>query len=144
MGEIQIGEYVRTKKGHICKLIKINESIVIVGHGMQEIKLYAKFSNSHSIYADNYQELHEKINKDIVKHSKNIIDLIEVGDIIQFNDEKYEVIYDKSYNKLGILIPNKDYLAIRHISLEYIFQQNTEVKILTKEQYRKYCCKLEV
>lgn len=129
MEEIKAGEYVRTNRGNIDKVI---------------IDYNGRCNNSNcnrkhiSCKYDYYNE------EDITKHSFNIIDLIEVGDIIQFNDEKYEVIYDKSYNKLGILIPNKDYLAIRHISLEYIFQQNTEVKILTKEQYKKYCCKLEV
>lgn len=80
--------------------------------------------------------------KDVIKHSKNIIDLIEVGDIIELDEEKYQVIYDESYNKLGILIPNKECLAIRHTSLEYIFQKNLKVKILTHEQYEKNCYKI--
>ena len=62
-------------------------------------------------------------------------------------DRKYSswiiVIYDESYDKLGILIPNKNYLAVRHTSLEFIFQQNKNVKILTKEQYQSNCYTVE-
>lgn len=130
MGKIQVGEYVRINESFIGKI-----GIARVTSVDDKYVVYIMFNTDFPVTVPK---------ETIKKHSKNIIDLIEVGDIIQFNDEKYEVIYDKSYNKLGILIPNKDYLAIRHISLEYIFQQNTEVKILTKEQYRKYCCKLEV
>lgn len=75
--------------------------------------------------------------KDIVKHSKNIIDLIEVGDIIEINNEKYEVIYDERLNKLGVLIPNRDYLGIRHSALEHIFEKYENITILTKEQYQQ-------
>ena len=86
-----------------------------------------------------YNDLYSE---DIVKHSKDIIDLIEVGDIVELDGEKYQVIYDKSYNKLGILIPNKNYLAIRHTSLEYIFQKNKKVTILTHEQYENNCYRI--
>ena len=68
------------------------------------------------------------------KHSNNIIDLIEVGDILEINNEKYEVIYDESYEKLGILIPSKKELSIRHSSLEYVFKKY-KVSIVTKEQF---------
>ena len=77
------------------------------------------------------------------KHSDNIIDLIEVGDILEINNEKYEVIYDESYEKLGILIPSKKELSIRHSSLEYVFKKY-KVSIVTKEQFESMSYKLEV
>lgn len=77
------------------------------------------------------------------KHSNNIIDLIEVGDILEINNEKYEVIYDESYEKLGILIPSKKELSIRHSSLEYVFKKY-KVSIVTKEQFESMSYKLEV
>lgn len=103
--KIEVGEYVRTRAGHFYKITRINENGLIYWNKIQ--------------CGWNIEQL-----KDIVvKHSKNIIDLIEVKDVIEINTEKYEVIYDKSYGKLEILIPNKEQLAIRHCSLEYIFSK---------------------
>lgn len=112
--EIECGEYGRTNKGKIFIFAWLENSDgkrytdkVLLGNGkIFENKFY---------YFDDGEE--------IVKHSKNIIELIEVKDVIEINTEKYEVIYDKSYGKLGILIPNKEQLAIRHCSLEYIFSK---------------------
>lgn len=77
------------------------------------------------------------------KASHNIIDLIEVGDILEINGEKYEVIYDESYEKLGILIPSRKELSIRHSALEYVFKKY-EVAIVTKEQFGYVSYKIEV
>ena len=99
--EISVGDYVRSKNGSIGKVTKIEDDKYLY-----ENKVLITFIGN------------------VIKHSKNIIELIEEGDIIEFNGEKYQVIYDESYNKLGILIPNKNYLAIRHSSLEFVFEQN--------------------
>lgn len=79
---------------------------------------------------------------DVIKASYNIIDLIEVGDVIEINNEKYEVIYDTSYAKLGLLIPNREHLSIRHCSLEYIVsnlgrKEFGNINIVTKEQFEE-------
>ena len=73
----------------------------------------------------------------------NIIDLIEEGDILEINGEKYEVIYDESYEKLGILIPSRKELSIRHSALEYVFKKY-EVAIVTKEQFEQMSYKIGV
>ena len=57
--------------------------------------------------------------------------------------EKYEVIYDESLDKLGVLIPNRNYLGIRHSALEHIFKKYENISILTKEQYMKNCYLVE-
>lgn len=110
MEEIQVGEFVRTKIGYIIKLIKIDKCIITVGHGMQEIKLYAKFSNSHVINANNYQELYKEINKYIIKHSENIMDLIEVRDILKvyIRDDKKYTMYVPIENQKQLDIIKKD------------------------------------
>lgn len=77
--------------------------------------------------------------RDIVNHSKAPKDLVQAGDILKIDENKYEVIYDESFNKLGILIPNRNKLAIRHSSLEFIFQECKNIEILTKEQYKQNC-----
>ena len=118
--EIEVGEYVRSKIGSIGKVTKIEE----------------------------YKFLYENRTLitwvgNVIKHSKNIIDLIEVGDIIKINKGKYEVIYDESLDKLGVLIPNRDCLEIRHSSLEHIFTKYEDITILTKEQYMQNCYTVE-
>lgn len=111
--KLEVGMYVRTKTGEIHKIKTVETR-------------YIEFENGFGVPI----ELKEYIKK----HSKNIIDLIEVGDILEINNEKYEVIYDESYEKLGILIPSKKELSIRHSSLEYVFKKY-KVSIVTKEQF---------
>lgn len=130
MNDIEIGDYVRTRRG-IGKVLEIKTV---------QPKLYGKYDVAYLIDVCPRMYISEST---FIKHSKNIIDLIEVGDIIEFNGEKYQVIYDESYNKLGILIPNKNYLAIKHSSLEFVFEQNKYVTILTKEQYMQNCYTVE-
>ena len=86
--KIEVGEYVRTKKGNITKLIKLGNHCVTVGHGIQEFQSYCRFKNSHYINANNNEELCKKINKYITKHSKNIIDLIEVRRLCKWLSSK--------------------------------------------------------
>lgn len=120
--EIKENEFIRTKTGKIDKVINNN------------------------YYMSQYIECEKRIveKEYIVKHSFNIIDLIEVGDIIEINKEKYEVIYDESLDKLGVLIPNRDCLGIRHSALEHIFMKYEDITILTKEQYQSNCYTVEV
>lgn len=119
---IEAREYIRTGKGYIFHNLSSRQ--------ISGLKLLNKQYGS------------------IIKYSKNIIDLIETGDILEINNEKYEVIYDKSYEKLGILISNRHQLAVRHCSIEYIFSKNgieefKNVSILTHEQYNQNCYRLE-
>lgn len=64
MEEIEVGEYVRTVDGNIGKIEQINKEP----------------TDDNVIYAvtDNWVGM----NEEIVKHSKNIIDLIELGDYV--------------------------------------------------------------
>ena len=125
--EIKENEFVRTDNG-IFKVTKIDG-------------LYIYLDKQ---YFDNqYQTMRDVTFKErIVKHSFNIIDLIELRDIIEINNEKYEVIFDKSMDKLGVLIPNRNYLEIRHSALEYIFEKYKDIRILTHEQYERNCYKI--
>ena len=75
MEEIEIGEYVRTKDGRIAQIKSIDyeagiyrfdRTIYINDFGMKEDVLYNN----------------EMFKKLIVKHSKQLIDLIEVGDVV--------------------------------------------------------------
>lgn len=120
MSEIKVGEYVRTKKGFIGKLIEID-------------------LNNNAYYLDCGQCV-SPIN--IVNHSKKRIDLIKVGDIIQLNGEeglKYEVLkisYTKSKGKhIHIINP------FRTEGGKDIFIEDIK-SIVTKEQFEKVMYKV--
>ena len=104
--EIEVGEYVRTNYGRICKVIN-NDYFM---------PRYLECENEMLIDRTN-----------IVKHSKNIIDLIEVGDYI--NGQKVYKITSACIYCVGKAVQNK-------------FTINIET-ILTKEQYERNCYKVE-
>lgn len=121
--EIEVGEYVRTKIGVIGKVIKALRNRVFLdclGYAVQK--------------------------KDIVKHSKQLIDLIEVGDIVNGmkvldikkivkDIEPFKTIYSKE--KISICV------FISEAGAYYIDIRDTDIKtILTKEQYLANCYKV--
>ena len=134
--KIKVGEYVRTKDGVIFKILTKDKSdFGNHYYGITDNENYSNYTYG--------KGSHNDIKNKILKHSFNIIDLIEVGDIIEINNEKYEVIFDKSMDKLGVLIPNRDYLEIRHSALEHIFNEYKDIRIITKEQYERDCYTVE-
>lgn len=81
MEEIKVGEYVRTKNKGIQKIAYLRPNATV--------NKYAYFIG----YDDDGDRLNGILKTtDIIKHSGNIIDLIEVGDILKLkNGEKWEV-----------------------------------------------------
>lgn len=78
MGEIKVGDYIRTNRGHIGRLKRI------------ELDQYDTFLKWY-IYDEKLFEINivkeTYINKPyIVKHSPNIIDLLEVKDVIKYQE----------------------------------------------------------
>lgn len=69
--EIRKGEYVRTKKGNIGKVLDITTCT-----GQKRKKYLIKWNIVKAYYITGTT---------IVKHSPNIIDLIEVGDLIKYD-----------------------------------------------------------
>lgn len=130
--KLEVGQFVRfkDKRGieYIRKITSVNTTY--------PNKLYA------GIYIDKETNNSNGVSlKNIIKARFNITDLIKVGDILEINGEKYEVIYDESYEKLGILIPSRKELSIRHSALEYVFKKY-EVAIVTKEQFEQTAYKV--
>lgn len=120
---IEVNEYVRTKDGIIDKVI---------------IEYDGKCNNSNC----NEKHISCKYNyyneKDIVKHSKQLIDLIEVKDVI-----KYRI------NNISTTLETKGYVeGIVDISDEEMLQKIKSDKnyhileILTKESYMANCYKV--
>lgn len=109
--KIEVGEYVRIKeKGIIGKIEQIGVSLFWLEDG-------SAFNIKEKLY----------------KHSKNIIDLIEVGDLVEV---------PKAYGEKGTILYHmidKQYTEsfTRNLKVEYI------KTILTKEQYSQNCFRLE-
>lgn len=117
---IEINEYVRTDKGYIFKIDEEKKNLQIANF------LDAEYGK-------------------IVKHSEHLIDLIEVGDIVN----GYRVlaiedsIYENSKRTLIYKIERENYERWIYIQ-EYngrICTQDDIVEILTKEQYQANCYK---
>lgn len=115
MEKLEVGEYVRTKDGKIVKII-----------GMDEI-LISYETEENPGYNDLYGE-------DILKHSKDIIDLIQVGDIIEVHfpvRNKIRKIYVDEYFENSMV-------------LNGITSKNLILKtILTKEMFEANCYKVK-
>lgn len=122
--DIEVNEYVRTIEGKIGKIIK-----------------YENF------------EYHIKIDKDevwkcsedfIVKHSKQLIDLIEVGDIV--NKELVIGIIDITNDKEEIigkkLITQYRSAQFTGLDIKHYIYANDIKTILTKEQFEANCYKV--
>ena len=119
MEEIEIGEYVRTKDGHIAKYVEKIARDEDVTDGM----LFDNF-----IYEKHNNMRYDFLKKIIVKHSKQLIDLIEAGDIV--NGKIIHKI-DKGLNYC--------YLYYDNCKTFVDYQIKT---ILTKEQYENDCYKV--
>ena len=106
--DIEIGDYVRSKNGSIGKVTKIEDDKYLY-----ENKELITFIGN------------------VVKHSKNIIDLIEVGDLLFINDFAY-------YNFIHI------YDETMLEALKEDVKKNVKIKqILTHEQYMQNCYTVE-
>lgn len=122
--EICIGEYVRTKDGYIFKILtKENTNYGCCG-------ITDSNNTKYTTYTYNKRSFNDIKNK-IVKHSKNIIDLIEVGDIVHTRDVLNEDI---------VYIWSEEYLK----ALKEDLKNGIElVDILTKERYQANCYTVE-
>lgn len=107
--KIEVGEYVRTEIGTIGKVVRINEIYFTIENNRGEIDV---------LYEGNQ------------KHSKNIIDLIEVGDIVQVEEIEHvrEVIEDNFFDDdvRSIIDDNNISHQIKNYQIE---------SVVTKEQF---------
>lgn len=117
--KISVNEYVRTKDGIIDKVI---------------IEYDGKCNNpncSEKHISCKYNYYNEK---EIVKHSKQLIDLIEVGDIVKDKYNKYEVAFVKD---------DKIYCNDYNLDDSLITLREQDIKeILAREQFEANCYKV--
>ena len=115
MEDIKVGEYVRTKTGYIAKV----RNIICKGYPIKSLEGY--------IICDD--EDGTILNPEEVKHSFNLIDLIEVGDYV---NGRLVLAVDYKRQNICLLIPLTDTKANTNI-MWYGYE---EIKtILTHELY---------
>lgn len=127
--EIKVGEYCKLKNGRIGKIVNENIDVYLF-----DIPIYEDQQGIRQYCLDkNFKDF-------IVKHSKNIIDLIEVGDYV--NGEEVITVY--GYDEDG---NDKDGLGICEIDDDYayyIYLEDINIRtIVTKEQFKNIEYRLE-
>ena len=122
--EIKMGEYVRTKYGVIAQVIDVTDTLY----------WFDKFISKEGLIPAGYLN---KNSKQIENHSKNIIDLLQEGDIVN----KQRVYYEKQLKKL-VLESGNDYDGFETFEDLEKYDNGIET-ILTKEQYERNCYTVE-
>ena len=118
---IEVGEYVRTKDGYIFKILtKENTNYGCCG-------ITDSNNTKYTTYTYNKRSFNDIKNK-IVKHSKNIIDLVEVGDFV---------------NRERILDITGDYVHTNETDHNRFYLEKHIKTILTKELYQANCYTVE-
>lgn len=119
--KIEVNDYVRTDFGIIGKVIKVL---------------------SNRVFLDNLG--YAMLIKDIVKHSKELIDLIEVGDIV--NKELVigiiDITNDKEERVDRKLITQYRSAQFTGLDIRYYIYDDDIKTILTKESYMANCYKV--
>ena len=122
--DIKVGEYVRTKRG-IAKILEVK---------IVQPKMYGKQDKAYLIDKCPRMYITET---EFIKHSFNLIDLIEVGDYVN----GYKVIsVDKNATENCIECIELD----RNNAYEYQFISSKDIQsILTHEQFEANCYKVK-
>lgn len=116
--ELEAGMYIKTQDGRICKILKLNEPLEDDG-----------YLDHNDIGSASIQE------KNVIKASFNIIDLIEVGDYV--NGEKICNIINKDKDYCYLMKNSDKYFDDKDIiagSDAYSYQKPIK-DIVTKEQF---------
>lgn len=113
MEEIKVNDFVRTKQGYIAKCVEVDED--------GDYYTFDEFVQEN--YGDKYSSLYERELEDIVKHSSNIIDLIEIGDYVNG-----KLIHNKFGN------PKNGELMIIYGNGKHFDNKNIKT-VVTKEQF---------
>lgn len=117
--EIEVGEYIRTESGIIEKIKTFDEQTNIFKDEKGKLQKWL----GETVFGDPYCE-------EIVKHSKNIIDLIQCGDYVNGH-----LVFDKA--------PNCVYIEDNQNKLAHIPYTKEKIKsVVTKEQYEQNSYKL--
>lgn len=118
MEEIKVGEYVKTKYGHIAEVINVND--------------FRPPESKYGVEANYFNDVFFLGDEDIVKHSFNIKELVQAGDIILYNVNSKMTDIEIVKEHIDARTQEKT-LRVGLWSLEQV-----EIKeILTKEQFNQ-------
>lgn len=126
--DIKVGEYVRTKDGYLGILIAINK---------QDYN-YLVVDTSIEVRKDGYPSTYLYLKKEnIKKYSKQLIDLIEVGDYVNEREVKHIAMFEGFPNYPKLIFVDETHLIPDDTC------ENDEIKtVLTKEQFEANCYKV--
>lgn len=116
--EIEVGDWIRSKDGFIGKVQKISYD------NMEKSNYY--ICEKDNVMASNYLE-------NIAKHSKNIIDLIEVGDYVNGKEVIMDLQKSKEWYK-----SKDDFITCK----DYTFEEKEIKEVVTKEQFKSISYKV--
>lgn len=123
---IEVGEYVRTNRG-IGKVLEV-KTVQPKMYGQHDVVYKIDICPRMYITKTN-----------ILKHSSNIIDLIEVGDIVEYRVNSLSELKAGRVKGYRDARNNKEYLGIEGFDITKIYIET----ILTKEQYIQNCYTVE-
>ena len=118
--EIKVNEYIRTEYGEIAKVIEYKNEIVFD----KEIKFYGMYRG---------YICEDELNF-IVKHSFNLIDLIQCGDYVNGKEVIMDLQKSKEWYK-----SEDDFITCK----DYTFEENEIKEIVTKEQMESISYKVK-
>lgn len=116
--KIEVGMYVKTKRGYICKIVNIND--------------FRELNMKYGVKANYLKDIMFIGDEDIIKASYNIIDLIEAGDYV--NGILIESIYKREKDRLLCHCWNEEIM--------FEINSNSIQSILTKEQFEREAYKI--
>lgn len=119
MEDIKVGNYVRTKQGYIARIIETSPRYIWCDNTIMK-------NSGIPVYGIN---IDSEINV-IEKHSKNIIDLIEIGDLIKFKNK-----LSNSLENEEMIIHIFDNDTLEELKAAIINKEIEIISILTKEQF---------
>lgn len=122
MAEIEVGEYIRNKDGYIDKVKKIIET---------DEYMPEKYYCCDIIMASSYKS-------DIVNHSKQLIDLVEFGDILKIKISE-EWVEKQDTIKFVVVGQTYTITEIKECLENGLFKI---IQVLTKEQFEANCYKV--
>ena len=123
--EIEVGEFVRTDKGEIAKVTSVAKETLGEILGANEYRSIGFCNTEPYVYGN------------IVKHSKQRIDLIEVGDYVNGRKVKHIAMFEGFPDYPKLIFVDETHLIPDDTC------ENDEIKtILTKEQYKANCYKV--
>ena len=117
--EIKVNEYIRTEYGEIAKVIEYKNEIVFD----KEIKFYGMYRG---------YICEDELNF-IVKHSPNLIDIIQCGDYVNGKEVIMDLQKSKEWYK-----SKDDFITCK----DYTFEEKEIKEVVTKEQFESISYKV--